>query len=259
MRARDFREHFKAIASWVDWENTVDLFMHGDPETVVDGVAVTWLATDSVLREAAALDCNLMISHEGAFYPQFAGMPSEDRHHARKHALMNELGITLLRCHDTWDRMPEWGIPDAWAAYLGYLSPPRAAGSYYRLCEVGSTTVEELARDILDKVKPLGQGHVGVMGNLQKQVSKMAVGTGAITRLAEMYELGADVILATDDGAHTTYSGLWSLDLDVPVLVVNHATAELPGMMSLARYIEKQFPGIRAEYLGCRFPYPSIT
>ncbi len=72
-------------------------------------------------------------------------------------------------------------------------------------------------------------------------------------------ELGADLVLATDDGISTTASGLWSLDLGVPMLIINHATAELPGMRALAGYVEREFPGVPVHYLPCEFPYQVIT
>ena len=71
MKARDFREHCISVAPWVDWQgDTCDLFMHGDGEAEVKGIATTWLATDDVIRQAAAKGFNFIIAHEGAFYPQ---------------------------------------------------------------------------------------------------------------------------------------------------------------------------------------------
>ena len=55
-------------------------------------------------------------------------------------------------------------------------------------------SVSDVARKILKKTMPLGQSTVTMMGNMQKNVSRLAVGTGAMTRLPEMYELGADII-----------------------------------------------------------------
>jgi hypothetical protein len=49
------------------------------------------------------------------------------------------------------------------------------------------------------------------------------------------------------------------LDLDIPVLMVSHATAELPGMMRLADYIRAEFPGIEVRYLSCAFPSKSVS
>ena len=96
MRASDFREHCKQVAHWVDWEKTVDQFMEGDPGAEVRGIATTWLATNARLRQAASLGLNFVIAHEGAFYPQYQGTPSGDRHHAEKHRLIGELGVTLM-------------------------------------------------------------------------------------------------------------------------------------------------------------------
>ena len=259
MKASDFREHCMANAPWVNWEKTVDQFMHGDPEMAVTGIGTTWLATNNHLRKAAELGLNFVIAHEGAFYPQYQGTPSGDRSHEEKRRLIDELGITLMRCHDTWDRMPEYGIPDAWAAFLGFPTEARPVESFYKICLVDGMTVEEVAQAVMAKTHELGQRTCGIIGDSTTNVSRMAVGTGAITRLPEMYELGADIILATDDGIPTTGAGLWSLDLGVPVLVVNHATAELPGMIAMVDYIQHHFPGVRAEYLGSEFPYPIVT
>ncbi|NOZ22559.1 MAG: hypothetical protein GXP25_15865 [Planctomycetes bacterium] len=259
MKANDFREHCKEAAPWVNWGKTVDQFMYGNPEIEVTGIATTWLATNNHLRKAAELGLNFVIAHEGAFYPQYQGTPSGDRSHEEKRRLIDELGITLMRCHDTWDRMPEYGIPDAWATFLGFPTEPRAVGCFYKICLVEGRTAEQVAHAVLAKTTSLGQRTCGIIGDPKKPVTRMAVGTGAITRLPEMYELGADILLATDDGIPTTGAGLWSLDLGIPVLVVNHATAELPGMMAMVDYIAKHFPGVRAEYLGNEFPYPIVV
>ncbi|NPV07627.1 MAG: hypothetical protein HPY83_06650 [Anaerolineae bacterium] len=259
MKAGDFREHCRQVAHWVDWDRTVDQFMHGDPNTAVRGIAVTWLATNARIREAAALGLNFVICHEGAFYPRYAGTPSEDRHHAEKHGLMDQLGITLMRCHDTWDRMPEAGIVDSWAKFLGFPTESRPVESFYRVCLPSGRTVVEVAQAVLERVSVLGQQFVGIVGDREAPVERMVVGTGAITRLPDMYDLGADLVLATDDGITTTASGLWSLDLGVPMLIINHATAELPGMQLLAGYVEHQFPGVPVRYLPGEFPYQVVT
>jgi putative NIF3 family GTP cyclohydrolase 1 type 2 len=259
MKAQDFRKHCMSLASWVNWEDTKDHFLFGDPEVEVKGIAVTWLATDVVLSRAAELGLNFVISHEGAFYPDFSDAKSEQLHFEQKRRLLQNKGLTLLRCHDTWDRMPAVGIPDAWADFLGFPSEPRQLESFYKLCNVQGLSVADVAGRVLEKTKPLGQAVVNVIGDLSQKVSRMAVGTGAITRLPDMYELGADIILATDDGTHTTYCGLWSLDLGIPVLTVSHATAELPGMMAMVPYIKLKFPGVKVEYLSCGFPCTGFT
>ena len=69
MTAADFLEHFRSVATLVNWDDTKDVVLHGDPDIVAVRVAVTWLATDAVLRKASENGCSRVVSHEGAFYP----------------------------------------------------------------------------------------------------------------------------------------------------------------------------------------------
>jgi hypothetical protein len=70
-----------------------------------------------------------------------------------------------------------------------------------------------------------------------------------------MREMGADVLLLTDDGTRLWESGQWSLDSGIPLLLVNHSTAEEPGMKTLADYIAKQFSGVPVCHIpvGCMY------
>ncbi len=258
MKAKDVREHFRQVGTWVDWDKTCDQFLYGDPEAEVKGIATAWIPTNAALKEAGARGLNLFVTHEPAFCQRYQGTPSGDRMVEQKKALLDELGVTLLRCHDTWDRMPEVGIPDAWASFLGFDCEERPVESYYKICLLGNVTVEEAAGLVLEKVKALGQDTVLILGDRQRRVGRMAVGTGAITHLPTMLELGADVILATDDGINFWDGGLWAADLGVPLLIVNHATAEKPGMQAMARYLAERFSEVPAEYIDVAIPYSSI-
>lgn len=265
MKAVEVLNHFREVGHWVDWNNTCDRFLYGDLNTEVKGIAVSWIPTNFALRQAAKKNLNFFTTHEGAFYPTegpffYNGKVSSNIKALidKKKHLMDELGITLLRCHDTWDRMPEVGIVDAWATFLGFKSEVRPVESYYRICLVGKCTVEDLAKKILEKVRQLRQSVLLVFGNPHQKVSRMAVGTGAITNLVAMRKLGADVILATDDGINSQSSGLWSIDASIPLLVVNHATSEIPGMHAMVNYLKIKFPGLPVEYMDVEFPYSVV-
>ncbi len=259
MRAKDIREHFQSVGQWVDWTHTCDQFLHGDPEMEVEGMATAWIATESAVRTAAAKGLNLFITHEQFDLQRYREDPLGREVVEAKHDLLDELGITVLRCHDTWDRMPEVGIPDAWAAHLGFDTEPRPVESFYRLCLLGQCTVEDAARKVLERVRELGQDTVLMFGEPEREVSRMAVGTGAITHLPSMQRLDADLLLATDDGINTEAALLWALERDVPVLIVNHATAEKPGMKAMAGYLREQFPELPAEFIdNPEYPWKSV-
>lgn len=255
MKAKEVLEHFQSVGHWVNWEKTVDRFLHGDPESEVRGIATAWIPTNKAIKEAAEKGLNLFVTHEPAFLGGYRGNRSADDAVERKKELLDSVGVTLLRCHDTWDRMPEVGIPDAWASWLGFETEDRPVESYYKVCLLGDLTVEEAARRVAERVAELGQETVLIFGDRGKRVSRMAVGTGAITHLPTMYDLGVDLILATDDGMNFWHGGLWATDLGIPLLIVNHATAEKPGMMAMVSYLRDVFPGPPVEYLDVEFPY----
>jgi len=259
MRACEVLEHFRSVGTWVNWERTCDQFLHGDPEAEVRGIATTWIASRRVVEQAAARGANLLIVHEPMDLPFRRPDPSVEEQVRRKRALLDELGLVVLRCHDTWDRMPEVGIPDAWASWLGLPTEPRPVESFYRICLLGDVTVEEAARRVLERVRELGQDTVLIFGDRRKQVSRMAVGTGAITDVLAMHALDADILLVTDDGINSWTSALWAADLGIPLLVVNHCTAEKPGMMAMAGYLREQYPGLPVEYIdNPEYPYTSV-
>ena len=121
MKANDFREHCRQVAYWVDWDKTVDQFMHGDPEAEVRGIAVTWRPQCPPARGGLA-GPELRHFPRRCLLPPLRGHFSEDQHHAAKHALMDELGI-LMRCRHLGPHA-QVGIPDAWATSWGSRPSP---------------------------------------------------------------------------------------------------------------------------------------
>ncbi|NLD72341.1 MAG: GNAT family N-acetyltransferase, partial [Chloroflexi bacterium] len=65
-----------------------------------------------------------------------------------------------------------------------------------------------------------------------------------------MVEMGADVVLLTDDGMSTWRDGSWLADLGVPAIIANHNTAEVPGLQRLAEYLAERYPEVPVHYVG---------
>ncbi len=257
MKAVDLHEHSMKVGAWVDWSNTVDEFLDGDPDIEVTGIAVSWMPTFHTLERARELGCNLFVTHE----PLYVSEPDETRlvgpgdPWVRKRAWLEETGMTVYRCHDLWDDYPSIGIHGAWAKWLGFIGEPLAAEKYYEVHGVEGLNLGELSRIILERVKPLGQEAVHVIGDPEAKVSRVALGTGAITNYRRMHALGADVLVLTDDGTRLWESAQWAHDGGASLILVNHATSEEPGMISLAVYLRGAFPGVRVEHIpgGCLY------
>ena len=258
----------------MNWEDTVDQFLAGDPDSEVKGIAVSWMPTFPNLEKALDAGCNLFVTHEPLYAVEIddqgnviGGTPFIDPHLRRireksfdendawvkKQKWIKETGMIIYRCHDFWDDFPEIGIHGAWADWLGLIGEPVEARRFYEVHEFKETTLEDLARKILERVKPLGQEAIYVVGDLKKKVSSIAIGTGAITNYREMQRMGADVLLLTDDGTRLWESGQWAIDSDTPLIIVNHSTSEEPGMITLSHYIQKVFPDVPVVHIptGC--------
>jgi putative NIF3 family GTP cyclohydrolase 1 type 2 len=267
LRARDVDTHMRRIGTWVDWAATVDTFKAGDPEAPVRGIAVAWQSTWPALRAAHEAGCSLFVTHEPTYYVHRDDDPGPyaDGHLEAKRAWLAETGLVVYRCHDVWDVMPEWGVRDTWARGLGLQGPPLAEDPrrYYGLYAVSRSggTLGDLARDLAGRLAELGQREVLLLGDPGRPVRHLAIGTGAACRVPAMAALrgpgGAspDALLVTDDGMRFWADGSWAVDRGLPLLVVNHATAEEWGMRSLAAYLREQFPGVPVDHLpqGCLY------
>lgn len=274
MKAKELNELMRKVGTWVNWQDTVDQFLTGDYDLKVEGIAVSWMPTFINLKAALNANCNLFVSHEPLYATKvdskgkvIGGTPYIDPHLRRlqevilnkndvwvqKQRWLDKTGMVVYRCHDFWDEFPQMGVHGAWADWLGFKSKPVAMRRYYQVHDIGKITLIELAQKILDKVKPLGQESVHVIGSLKKHVSRIGIGTGAITDYRAMHILGADVLLLTDDGTCLWESGQWSLDTGIPIIILNHATSEEPGMLTLTHYIQKQFPNVPVKHVptGC--------
>lgn len=244
MTANDMRELLKQEAarklSWeIDWEKTCDQVLAGDPDAEITGAGVAWLSTSQVLRQTAARGANLLVMHEPLYvYEADAAKGiAADHPWVRKHRWLQETGMLVYRCHDFWDDFPGIGIHGAWAKFLGFEGEPVAQQRYYEVHPTGGLSLEALARRIIARTKEIGQTTVGMIGDAVRKTERIALGTGAITDYATMAAMGADVLLLTDDGTRLWESAQWSSDSGVSLLIVNHATAEEPGMRTLAAYL----------------------
>ena len=256
MQAIDLHNHMRQVGEWVDWEHTCDGFKSGSPELEVRGIAVAWQSTFSALREAHEAGCNVFITHEPTFYTHMDDDPEVFKYeHARKKkTFLEETGMVVYRCHDVWDRMPEIGIPESWAHGLGFEGKP-VARDWFHVAYPVEGTVREVAERIREKAAAIGQERVMVIGDLTQPVSRIAMGTGAITQLYAMVDLGADIVIGTDDGMNLWSAGEWCLDKGLPLIIVNHCTAEEWGIANLAKYITKTFPEVPVKHLpqGCTY------
>ncbi|WP_101295801.1 Nif3-like dinuclear metal center hexameric protein [Halegenticoccus soli] len=276
MKASEIRTYLRSLDDgWVDWDDTVDTFKTGDPHADVEGIAVGWMSYMWALERAVELGCNVFIIHEGTYYDHdeepIPGNhpPSVVELIDAKQRFIEEHGLVILRCHDLWDQYPEIGVPDAWGRHLGFepddevpvetMSTPPAAfgrGDYYRVYDVGERTAREAASQIAGAVRNVGQDAVELLGEATTPVSRIAVGTGAITPFRHLFDAyDPDMVVCSDDGFTYWRDGHVAVDAGVPVVVVNHATSEVKSVELLAEHLDGAFPDVPVYHVeqGCMF------
>ncbi|MDO8683184.1 MAG: Nif3-like dinuclear metal center hexameric protein [Armatimonadota bacterium] len=256
MKAIDLKNHIVKVGTWVNWENTVDRFIMGDPETEVKGIAVAWQSRTAALKKAVELGCNLFVTHESTFYRHW----DNDKHilslpHVvEKRKFIEDHGLVILRIHDMWDQMPKVGIVDSWAAHLG-LANKLKSDTFHAVYTSPKSTLIELAKHVAAATSYLGQECVEMIGDPKAKVSKVGIGCGAITNHETMVSLGADALITADDGTEYVGHVAWEMDRGIPMIIVNHPTAEEPGVKNLADYISKHFPEVKTHFIpqGCMY------
>ena len=238
-------------------DGSVDRITEGDGDQEIRGVVVAWMPYLSVIEDAARLGCNVVVAHEAAFYDFFDRDVDLERLPAikAKRRLIADHGIAVVRCHDTWDTFPDIGVLDSWARLLN-LGPELGRSEFGRLFDVSGRTARLLARLVANRAKTMGQPAVQLIGDGDTPVSRVAIGTGAITPYFKfLREFGADCAICTDDGIEYWREGLYAIDNDVPIIVVNHGVAEEAGMIGLAEHLTAALPGVPVHHItqGCMY------
>lgn len=101
-----------------------------------------------------------------------------------------------------------------------------------------------------------GQEAVLLVGPEDKLIRSVAVGTGAATPFRHMFhDLKADLCICSDDGFSFWRDGSLAIDMQFPVIIVNHACSEEVGMQRLAEHLSEKFPRIPVHHVAqtCMF------
>jgi hypothetical protein len=204
MKAYELQSYLNTLnGGWVDRERTVDTFKSGDPDGEVRGIVVGWIASYTwALQQAIAWGCKVFVTHEPTYYSHWDNDPKIfDLPGVRdKQRFIEENHLIILRCHDLWDQMPRIGIADSWGAFLG-LGQAIAGEGYFRVYDVAVKTAIQVAQQVVQRARTLGQDAVALVGPPDKQVTRVSTGTGAIASfLGNIARYQVDLAICSDDG-----------------------------------------------------------
>lgn len=250
----------KEVLTWLEEpaerpQSTVDGLKSGEESAGVTGIATAFMATYSVISQAASLGVNLLITHEGVFYSHEDRKRSEltDPVMAEKQRLIEQTGIAIYRCHDHVHRYRPDGITAGLIRELGwdnYIVEQQPAAA---IAEIPPASLKEVAEHAK---RALGIAHVRAVGELSLPCKRVGLlvgyrGGGALSiPLFEREQL--DLIIAGEGPEWETpeyVRDACSQGRQKGLLLLGHAQSEEPGMRRLAERLKERFADVPVHFI----------
>ena len=247
----------KLLEQGIAWRaQTVDTFKAGAPATEVKGLATTGMATFDLLRRAAQVGKNFVITHEPTFYShtdQTTGLEN-DRVYRAKQRFVADHSLVVFRFHDHAHALRPDPLVAGSARALGwtqYASPTEP-----RIFIVPPTTLGELAAEI---ARRLNSRAIRVAGDPEMRVTRIALGPGyGVPQLTSSFdvavggeapEAGGNAEYVLDAAAAGRKKGL---------ILLGHMMSEDFGMKEVADWLRTVLPDLPIEWMPAGEPFTPV-
>lgn len=229
-------------------EGTVDTFKSGDPETELSRVALCFIPTPNVIKEASAWGAEMIITHEPTFYDHWDRMPDHKIAEAKRR-LIDETGIIIFRYHDH----PHFGIEGRDYISEGFIEALGWKGTfteprYFVLDDAMSP--REMVRQIEEK---LDSRHARIAGELDRPARRISLLLGAaggewndfISSDIDEVAIGGEVSeWSICEGARDAAQ----LGIPKTAIILGHAASERDGMKYITKVLDEKFADTGIEF-----------
>ncbi|GAA2974076.1 putative NIF3 family GTP cyclohydrolase 1 type 2 [Microbacterium terrae] len=224
---------------------TVDRIVWGDSDSLVTGIATTWMATMPALESAASHGCNLVMSHEPTFWHHLDEIPTgaESALYESKTAWLRARGMTVMRFHDHHHSM--FDADPVMEALIDDLAwRDRTVGtSFASQIDVGTMTVRDLASHVADSV---GEEAVRTVGDPDAPVSTVGFGDHSLAGCLDAIRVN-DVVLTGEIrewDAYEYFRDAQTLGIPRNLVVTSHRALENPASGPLATWLSALLPEV---------------
>ena len=241
--------------------DTVDTSKAGDPDTVVTGIATTFMDTYSVLEKAVASGKNLVITHEPTFYNHLDDQSplAADPVLTQKLAYIREHHLVVWRFHDTWHaRQPDGilaGMVDqfGWKAYQSKTNP--------RQFTLPATTVSQVAASLQARTGARAIRIVGDPGMSVTQVALLPGAAGADKQIRALQQDDVELLIAGESRESETVPYVQDAAAEgrhKALIILGHEVSEEAGMDECARWLRTVFPGMPVAFIPANEPFQIV-
>jgi putative NIF3 family GTP cyclohydrolase 1 type 2 len=252
-------------------DRTCDRLVTGTFDQEVTKVGTTFMATVNVIRRAAALGINLIITHEPTWFTGFDSLDwlAGDPVFLAKKKLIEESGIAIYRLHDYMHFAAEDGIYRGidrelgWSGYRMPLEGDILKGHFDGCYQIPRTTLGELCQFFKRK---LNMSVIQIIGDPAQPVERVSIlpGGGSLGLGQEnmpmrlIHERQLDVLICGEILEWTLPAYIhdaYQLGIARSILVLGHERSEEPGMKYLGEWIKTYLPDIEAVFLDAEEPF----
>lgn len=231
---------------------------HGDADRAAQKAVVCWMASADAIAFAGATGADLLIVHEGLYYPYSAEVygrtyaPGWERWptNVRRRELLERHRLTLMRAHTSAD---EICLFDAFAEVLGLGVPTIVRGPYTKAFDVEPQPL----RTMIERVKrclnmPLLR--VSAPQGLEQIVRRVGLpwgGLGLFVNVAyqqSLIDMNADCFIG---GESDSYAFRFAADSGIPFIETGHELSENPGLRRFSELLGQRFPETVFTFYEC--------
>ncbi|WP_208586565.1 Nif3-like dinuclear metal center hexameric protein [Gracilibacillus suaedae] len=234
-------------------ENSVDMLIAGDDTKIVNKVAVAFMPTYEVIKQAIASGANLLICHEGAFYSHDDNkVATVTDVYQQKVKLIQESGIVIWRLHDYIHRYQPDGIMQGMIKALNWDSYVKQHHTEYTLFDLPIQSLQQVTEHIKSQLQ---LDRLQYVGDLSQNITKVAILVGfrggGINTIPAL-ENDADVVVYGEgpewETPEFTRDAL-AMGKNKAAIILGHLESEEPGMLFLSEYLSTIYPIIPVEFI----------
>ncbi|KIL40846.1 hypothetical protein SD70_10410 [Gordoniibacillus kamchatkensis] len=238
-------------------EGSVDTVKCGDASQPLTGIVTAFTVTHRVMREAASLGANLIITHEPTYYnhhDRTDGLAGDPVYETKRRTL-EELGLTVWRFHDYWHAHRPDGILTGVARKLGwepYLDLGRPA-----MAVVPATTLRSLALELKHK---LALPFVRIAGDPEmacRQIGMLLGAVGAERQIDYLRRDDVDAVVCGETAEWQTCEYVRDAcagGRPRGLVVLGHCGSEDEGMRYLADWLRPLLPAVPIAHISSGDP-----